>query len=61
MGNTENMDFESCNFETKFKISVWVSEKNITLLLERLGFWFMLQKKQELFSEKTFPGCNLLF
>lgn len=28
MGNIDNVDFDSHNFKTDLKISVWVNEKN---------------------------------
>lgn len=45
MGNTDNMDFESCNFETKFKISVWVSEKNINFIIRKT--WVLVHAPKE--------------
>ena len=45
------MDFESCNFKTEFKISVWISE-NIN---------FIVRREQESLSESTFPGFFVIY
>lgn len=42
MGNIDSMDFESCNFKMRVKISVWVCEKNINLIIKMTEFGFTL-------------------